>query len=175
MWNTTIIHTFPDGSVVERWKDQEIYRIASNSDTLAKYNNLEIRGQKQIDASIQEVYKYIFPSDKPTLKALRYNDGKPQWSLVHFPSLEPMVRVLEYGAKKYEPENWKQPMDKKQILDSAMRHLIRLLEGHETDDESRLPEVGHLMCNLLFYSYHSNLCSSVKNQSPSSVEISKNR
>ena len=34
-------------------------------------------------------------------KALRYNQGKPKWSLVHFQSLEPLVRVLEYGAHKY--------------------------------------------------------------------------
>lgn len=34
-------------------------------------------------------------------KSLRYNDGKPQWSLVHFKSLEPLARVMEYGAHKY--------------------------------------------------------------------------
>ena len=34
-------------------------------------------------------------------QALRYNDGKLQWSLVHYESLEPMIRVLEYGAHKY--------------------------------------------------------------------------
>lgn len=34
-------------------------------------------------------------------KSLRYNNGKPQWSLVHFKSLEPLVSVLEYGKHKY--------------------------------------------------------------------------
>ena len=34
-------------------------------------------------------------------KGLRYNEGKPQWSLVHYQSLVPMIRVLEYGAHKY--------------------------------------------------------------------------
>lgn len=34
-------------------------------------------------------------------QALRYNEWKPQWSLVDFGSLEPMVRGLEYWAKKY--------------------------------------------------------------------------
>ena len=37
----------------------------------------------------------------------RYNTGKIQWSLVDFDSLEPMVRVLEFGAKKYDAHNWK--------------------------------------------------------------------
>jgi hypothetical protein len=34
-------------------------------------------------------------------QSLRYNEGKPQWSLVDFKSLEPMVRVMEYGCQKY--------------------------------------------------------------------------
>lgn len=34
-------------------------------------------------------------------RGLRYNEGKRQWSLVDFESLEPMVEVLEYGAHKY--------------------------------------------------------------------------
>ena len=33
--------------------------------------------------------------------ALRYNTGKPQWSLMSYKSMEPMIRVLEYGAHKY--------------------------------------------------------------------------
>ena len=34
-------------------------------------------------------------------KALRYNTGKPQWTLMHYKSVEPMIRVLEYGRHKY--------------------------------------------------------------------------
>lgn len=97
------------------------------------------------------------------IKALRYNEGKTRWSLVHFPSLEPMVEVLEFGAKKYStPEqsgvdNWKKLMDKKQILESMMRHLVRLMEDEELDSESNLKHIGHIMCNAMFYSYHSTL------------------
>ena len=89
-------------------------------------------------------------------KALRYNEGKARWSLVHFPSLEPMVEVLEFWAKKYDEENWKKPMDKKQILNSMMRHLVRLMEEEELDSESWLPHVWHILANCMFYSYHSN-------------------
>lgn len=32
---------------------------------------------------------------------LRYNTGKPRWSLVDFDTLEGMVKVLEFGASKY--------------------------------------------------------------------------
>lgn len=88
-------------------------------------------------------------------KALRYNSGKPKWSLVHFPSLEPLVKVLEFGAKKYEAYNWMKPMDKEAILESLMRHLISLFGGEEFDKESELPHIGHILANAMFYSYHS--------------------
>ena len=91
----------------------------------------------------------------PSDKALRYNDGKPEWTLVDFDSLESMVRVLEFGAKKYARENWKKPMDKKKILDSLMRHLVRLMADEELDSESKLPHIGHILANCMMYSYHS--------------------
>lgn len=98
-----------------------------------------------------------------TDKALRYNEGKPEWTLVDFDSLEPMVRVLEYWMKKYTVgdvtgrDNWKKPMDKKKILDSLMRHLVRLMADEELDSESKLQHIGHILCNAMFYSYHSNI------------------
>jgi len=86
---------------------------------------------------------------------LRYNKWKPKWSLVDFESLLPMVRVLEFWAEKYSPDNWKKWLDKTEILESAMRHLTAMLDGEEIDKESTLPHVWHLMCNCLFYSFYS--------------------
>ena len=92
--------------------------------------------------------------DKKLESALRYNTGKPKWSLVHMHSLVPMIRVLEYGALKYEPFNWQKPMKRDELLDSMQRHLAALIDGNELDDESGLTHIGHIMANALFYSYH---------------------
>jgi hypothetical protein len=89
-------------------------------------------------------------------KGLRYNDGKRKWSLVHFKSLEPLVEVLEFGAEKYAPENWKKGLDKKEILESMMRHLVSLMDGETLDPESTKQHIGHIMCNAMFYSYFDN-------------------
>lgn len=86
-------------------------------------------------------------------KALRYNQGKPKWSLVHFKSLEPMVKVLMYGAAKYAPDNWKKGLDRREILESMQRHLAALIDGEEIDSESHEHHIGHIMCNCMFYSY----------------------
>lgn len=90
-------------------------------------------------------------------KALRFNKDKLKWGLVHFPSLQPLVQVLMFGAKKYAPNNWKKPMDKQEILESAMRHLVSMLDGETLDKESKLPHAGHVMCNMMFYVYHLSL------------------
>lgn len=82
--------------------------------------------------------------------ATRHNEGKLKWSLVDFKSLEPMVRVLEFGAEKYEVDNWKKGLKVTEIIDSCYRHLADLRDGLIVDNDSGLPIVGHLQSNLMF-------------------------
>jgi hypothetical protein len=89
-----------------------------------------------------------------SLKALRYNNGKVKWSLVHFKSLAPMIEVLEFGAKKYSADNWKKGLDKKEILESIQRHLAALMDGEDIDPESLISHMGHIQCNAMFFNYH---------------------
>jgi len=87
-------------------------------------------------------------------QAMRFNEGKPKWSLVHFKSLEPMVKVLEFGALKYAPKNWQKPMPLDQILESMQRHLAALIDGEEIDSESGISHMGHIQANSMFFNYH---------------------
>jgi hypothetical protein len=89
-----------------------------------------------------------------TDKASRFNEDKPKWSLVHYESLVPMIRVLEFGAKKYAPFNWQKPMDLMEILESMQRHLAALFDGEVYDKESGVSHMGHIQCNALFYNFH---------------------
>jgi len=98
-------------------------------------------------------------------RADRYNSGKPKWSLVHFESLLPLVQVLEYGAVKYAPRNWMKPMPPEEILESMQRHLAKLFDGEQYDEESKLLHIGHIMCNAMFYTYQKQqerLCQKTK-------------
>lgn len=88
-------------------------------------------------------------------EALRFNTGKPQWSLVDFPSLEPMVKVLEFGAQKYAPFNWQKGFDQRILMESLLRHAFAYLNGEETDPESGLSHIGHIQCNAMFLEYNS--------------------
>jgi hypothetical protein len=86
-------------------------------------------------------------------QALRYNNGKPQWSLVDFDSLEGLVHVLEYGARKYAKDNWKKGMPVTQVSESLMRHLFAFLRGEDVDPESGCRHISHVMCNTMFLEY----------------------
>lgn len=121
------------------------------------YNNIvwiiDDLGEENFYASCRFKLKEV---QKP--KALRYNNGKLHWSLVHFKSFEPMIKVLEYGANKYSPDNWKKGLDEKELLESLQRHVASLIdkvnENQEPiDEETKLHEIGHIMCNAMFYSY----------------------
>ena len=62
----------------------------------------------------------------------------------------------DINAQRISGENnWKNPMDKKQILNSMMRHMVKLIDWEEVDSESWLGHIWHIMANALFYSYHS--------------------
>jgi hypothetical protein len=88
--------------------------------------------------------------------ATRHNEGKLKWSLVDFKSLEPMVRVLEFGAEKYEIDNWKKGLKVTEICESLLRHIHSFLEGENNDSESGLPHLGHIQVNAMFLSYMIN-------------------
>ena len=77
--------------------------------------------------------------------------GKPQLTLVPRAILPAIARVREYGCKKYgDPENWRQ-VDKQRYRDALFRHLLAYLDDPKgTDEESRLPHLWHLACNVAF-------------------------
>ena len=109
----------------------------------------EMEGEKVIYDCCSLLPEWLEP-----VSALRYNTGKPQWSLVHMQSLVPMIRVLEYGALKYAPFNWQKPAERDTLINSMQRHMAALIDGNELDDESGLTHIGHIMANAMFYSYH---------------------
>ena len=83
----------------------------------------------------------------------RFNEGKPRWSLVPQSALIPMVRVLEFGAKKYGDYNWVKGLSVRETCESLKRHLDAFMEGEDDDPESKLSHIGHIQCNALFLSW----------------------
>lgn len=96
------------------------------------------------------------------MAAKRYNKDKVQMSLLPLDCLEQVARVLEHGAAKYDRDNWKKGQPKEQIIDSLLRHLTRIQQGEERDQESGELHSAHVACNALFLIWESIRLSSLQ-------------
>jgi hypothetical protein len=114
------------------------------------FENNTIR--KEITQEVKEFEQALLDRDKNE-QALRYNQGKLEWSLVDFDSLEGLVRVLEYGKNKYARDNWKLGMPVTQVTESLMRHLFAFAKGEDVDPESGCRHISHVLCNAMFLEY----------------------
>ena len=97
--------------------------------------------------------------DKPTVGndlgvtplGVKFDNDKPQWSLLPFESLEQVVEVLTSGAKKYAPDNWKYVPDADtRYMDAAFRHMAQYMQGEMHDEETGNNHLAHAVCCLLF-------------------------
>jgi len=85
----------------------------------------------------------------------RYNNNKPDLSLIPLCTLEDEARVWMYGKQKYAAWNWAKGMDWSIPLACALRHLAAWQRGEENDPESGLPHIAHAMCNLRMITLYS--------------------
>lgn len=84
-------------------------------------------------------------------EGVKYDASKPRWSLIPQGTLEEVIKVLEYGANKYAPDNWKKvPEMEVRYYDAAMRHIDAYWQGEYLDEESGQPHLAHAVCCLLF-------------------------
>ena len=77
--------------------------------------------------------------------------GKEKLTLVPRQILFDVAKVREYGTRKYgDPDNWKQ-VEKQRYIDAAFRHFLSYLDDPGgRDEESGLPHLSHLACNIAF-------------------------
>jgi hypothetical protein len=81
---------------------------------------------------------------------LKHDQGKPRPSLLPFRALARVVDVLEYGARKYAPGNWRRCEDMVRYDDAALRHLLAHMGGEWLDPGTKLPHLAHAICCLMF-------------------------
>ena len=87
----------------------------------------------------------------------KFDQGKPQWSLLPWSALRVVVAVLGFGAQKYAPNQWQDvPEAKTRYADAALRHLTAWMCGEQLDPESKLPHLAHAVCCLLFLIWFDN-------------------
>lgn len=77
--------------------------------------------------------------------------GKIRPTLVPPALIEAVAAVREYGCSKYhDPDNWRR-VEPQRYWEATLRHALAAWDNYEAiDDESGLPHLDHMACNIAF-------------------------
>jgi hypothetical protein len=84
-------------------------------------------------------------------RQVKSDAGKVRLTLVPQQIIYEIAQIREYGNKKYgDPENWR-TVEIERYRDAAFRHFLGYLKDPKSvDEESGLPHLAHLACNIAF-------------------------
>lgn len=94
--------------------------------------------------------RMVFMQEEPP-KPGKEDAGKLKLTLVPRGIIRAIARIRMYGTEKYgDPENWRR-VDPTRYRDAAYRHFLDYLDNPKgLDEESGLPSLWHLACNIAF-------------------------
>lgn len=106
---------------------------------------------KHVGAVMPRLESPGFPKEIHNVPGMKFDDGKLDWALLPFESVEEIIKVLMVGAKKYKRDNWQMVEDgDTRYFNAAMRHITSWKRGEELDPETGLQHLAHAGCCLLF-------------------------
>ena len=84
-------------------------------------------------------------------EGVKYDKTKPDYSLLPPTALEDVVKVLTFGAAKYDRWNWKKLDNlEDRYFAAAQRHLWAVMRGETHDPESGEHHYAHALCCIMY-------------------------
>ncbi len=80
----------------------------------------------------------------------KYDDEKPDFSLIDAEWLEEVAKVMSFGKRKYDAHNWRKGLAVSRLLSAALRHLWAVVRSEDNDPETGLSHMAHLSCCAMF-------------------------
>jgi hypothetical protein len=113
--------------------------------------------EKERQRRQEEAFMNAFKTDlsevvQPT-EGRKDDSAKLRWDLLDPDFPEGIVKVLTFGAKKYDDNNWRKLKDNggtNRCYAALMRHLTEWRKGNKVDPETNLSHLYHAACNLYF-------------------------
>lgn len=83
-------------------------------------------------------------------QAIKLDNGKTDWAILPIGASEEIIKVFEFGAKKYARGNFKEGtgLEYSRVLNSLLRHVYAFMQGQDTDPETGLSHLAHAGCNI---------------------------
>lgn len=84
-------------------------------------------------------------------RAGRKDDSqKDPWQLLPWDALRGIVKVLAFGANKYDARNWEKGMEWDRVWRAAIEHLTEWFQHGKPDPETGYSHLWHAGCCVLF-------------------------
>lgn len=88
---------------------------------------------------------------------LKFDSDKLEFSLLPKGVLQPILRVLGFGKKKYAADNWQRVDNaRERYFNAIQRHMTSWWEGEKTDPETGENHLAHAACCILFLLWFDN-------------------
>lgn len=88
--------------------------------------------------------------ERKTSEGRKDDGGKDPWDLLPWDAVRCIVRVFDFGARKYAPRNWEKGMAWSRCYSALMRHMTAWWEGERQDPETGMSHLWHAGCCILF-------------------------
>ena len=110
--------------------------------------------QRKPPFSINDQYAEI---EQVRQSGMKFDSNKPRHSLLPKGAVNSVIKVLEFGAKKYDADNW-QKVDnaEERYYNAAMRHIDSWWNGEKCDPETGSHHLAHAATNLFFLMWFDN-------------------
>lgn len=126
----------------------------STIDFFVKQEGIKTKNQKDFEKICRKINKKIAKEkvnkmDKVT-DGLKHDGGKYRLDLVPPEIIEAVGAVMTHGAEKYGEGSYRN-VEPKRYRAALMRHICKWLKDpHGTDEDSGLPHLWHVACNVAF-------------------------
>ena len=83
------------------------------------------------------------------MSGIKYDQEKPDISLLSATAIFKISEVMTYGKKKYAAHNWRNGLSYSRLLSAALRHVFAYIGGESNDPETNISHLAHACCCLM--------------------------
>jgi len=85
------------------------------------------------------------------MEGRKFDSEKPKMHLLPPNATLEVAKVLTFGARKYDEENWRMLENaQKRYTSGALRHIFAHMDGELKDPETNYSHLAHAICCLMF-------------------------
>jgi hypothetical protein len=101
---------------------------------------------KNISWRLSEVIPFKQIKIKETTK---YDEGKPDFTLIPQEALLEVAKVFTYGANKYSQDNYSLGTNYRRYIAAANRHINQWLRNQDIDEETQTNHLSNAIASLM--------------------------